>query len=63
MRGLLVHVLACPADPGRFYGRGQTGQNTNFFNEKIKPEKSKKSGPEVGLGWGYKVDGHMPWGP
>jgi hypothetical protein len=19
-------------------------------------------GREVGLGWGYKVDGHMPWG-
>jgi hypothetical protein len=28
----------------------------------ILPEKIKKSGREVGLGWGCKVDGHMPWG-
>jgi hypothetical protein len=30
---------------------------TLIFSEKI-----KKSGREVGLGWGCKVDGHMPWG-
>jgi hypothetical protein len=26
------------------------------------PRKIRKSGREVGLGWGCKVDGHMPWG-
>jgi hypothetical protein len=30
---------------------------TLIFSEKI-----KKSGREVGLGWGQKLDRHMPWG-
>ena len=28
----------------------------------ILQEKIEKSGREGGLGWGCKVDGHMPWG-
>ena len=35
-RGLVVHVLACPADPGRFYGRGQTGPNSGKHRKKEK---------------------------
>ncbi len=59
LRMLLVHVLACPADPSRLYDWGQTGPNTDFST---KNQKMGSRGPEVGLGWGYKVDGHMPWG-
>ena len=33
----LGHVLAPPEDPGRFYGRGKTGPNTDFFSVGIFP--------------------------
>jgi hypothetical protein len=31
MGGRLGHVPACLEDPGRFYGRGRTGPNTDFL--------------------------------
>ena len=43
MGGRLGHVLACLADPGRFYGRGKTGPNTDFC--KIRYPKNSLSGP------------------
>ncbi len=54
--GQLGKVLAPPEDPVRFYGRGKTGPNTDFSRE------NQKIGSRGGLGWGQKVDGHMPWG-
>ncbi len=46
MGGRLGHVLAPPEDPGRFYGRGKTGLNTDFSRE------NKKIGSRVGTGMG-----------
>ena len=43
MGGRLGHVSACLADPGRFYGRGKTGPNTDFC--KIRSPKNSLSGP------------------
>ena len=43
MGGRLGHVSACLADPGRFYGRGKTGPNTDFC--KIRYPKNSLSGP------------------
>jgi hypothetical protein len=58
MGGQLGHGLACPEDPGRFYGRESVTRQgqTPIFQEK------KLSGQEVGLAWGHKVDDHMSWG-
>jgi hypothetical protein len=43
MEGRLGHILACLADPGRFYGRGKAGPNTDFC--KIRSPKNSLSGP------------------
>ena len=54
--GQLGQVLACPEYPGRFYGRGKTGPDTDSSR------KIEKSGRGWGPVWGHKVVGHMPWG-
>ncbi len=53
--GQLGKVLSCPEHPGRFYGRGKTGPNTNSSR------KNRKIGQGGGLGWGQKVVRHMPF--
>ena len=60
--GLLVHFLACQADSGRFYGRGQTGPNTDFSskNPKIRSRGRTRMGLESG--WAHTL-GCPEWGP
>jgi hypothetical protein len=44
--GRLGKVSAPPEDPGRFYGRGKTGPNTDFSRE------NQKIGSRGGTGMG-----------
>ena len=48
VEGRLGKVLAPPEDPGRFYGRGKTGPNTDF------PRENRKIGSRGGIGMGSK---------
>ena len=61
-RGLLVHVWACPADPVCFYGRGQTGANTDFSSKN--PKIGSRGRTRMGLesGWAHAL-GCPEWGP
>ena len=53
MGGRLGQVSACLADPGRFYGRGKTGPNTDFCKNQV-PEKQLvwtcQAGPSTSRG-------------
>ncbi len=51
VEGQVCQVWACPDDPGRFYGRGKTGQNTDslkieypknsLFSRQVSPSPSR----------------------
>ena len=61
VRGPVVHVLACPADSGRFYGRGQTGPNTDFTSKNPKLGSMGRTGMGLESGWAHAL-GCPEWG-
>ena len=61
VRGPVVHVLACQADSGRFYGRGQTGPNTDFTSKNPKIGSMGRTGMGLESGWAHAL-GCPEWG-
>ncbi len=61
-RGLQVHVWACSADPVCFYGRGQTGPNTDFLLKNPKIGSRGRTGMGLESGWAHAL-GCPEWGP
>ena len=62
VRGPVVHVLACLADPVCFYGQGQTGPNTDFSSKNPKIGSRIWAGMGLESGWAHAL-GCPEWGP